>query len=136
MRLLHLHHDRLDAALATGPAAVLPAGTVPVNVAPTLLDRLPGLQAELGPGYRVDAGTPTADALAVLRAPGAATVAFWRARYPGSWLLVVDPGRETDAAACLNAGADAYVAGPASTAEVAAILRSLGRRRSAALLPA
>ena len=146
MRLLHLHRDPSETLPMMGsvaPAApVAPAGpagtagTVLVTVAPTLLDRLPGLQAELGRGYAVEAGTPTADALAILRAPSPATLAFWRARYPGAWLLVVDPGMESDATTCLNAGADAYVAGPVSTVEVAAVLRSLDRRRGAALLPA
>lgn len=135
MRLLHLHHERSIAPPA--PSCIPPPpGTVAVTVAPTLLDRLPGLGAELGPGYAVEAGTPSGDGLALLRAPSAPTVAFWRARYPGAWLVVVDPGGEGDATTSLNAGADAYLGGPVSTVEVAAVLRSLNRRRDAALLPA
>lgn len=135
MRLLHLHHDR---PLAPPDASSLPPppGTVMVAVAPTLLDLLPGLQAELGPGHAVEAGTPSADGLALLRAPSTPTVAFWRARYPRAWLVVVDPGREADATSALNAGADAYVGGAVSTVEVAAVLRAVNRRRDAALLPA
>jgi DNA-binding response OmpR family regulator len=117
---------------AAGPAP----DDVAVMVAPTLVDRLPGLESELGPAFAVDAGVPSADAIAVLRSATPPTVAFWRARHPRSWLLVVDPGRETDAAASLNAGADAYVAGRVTTAEVAAVVRSLARRRSEARLPA
>jgi DNA-binding NarL/FixJ family response regulator len=107
-----------------------------VSVAPTLVEHLARFEAALGPEFEVEAGEPTDDGLAVLRAPTPPTVAFWRARYPRSWLLVVDPGRDTDATTMLNAGGDAYLAGAVSAAEVAAVLRSLARRRRAVLLPA
>lgn len=137
MRTLRHHHPRREPPAPIPVVSIArPPDAVPVVVAPTLVDRLPGLEAELGPGFAVEAGVPSGAAICVLRAPTATTVAFWRARYPGSWLLVVDPSRESDAAGSLNAGADAYLAGVASTAEVAAVLRSLARRRGAALLPA
>jgi hypothetical protein len=107
-----------------------------VAVAPTLVERLDGLAAALGPGYRVEPGIPAGAGLAVLRAPTPTTVAFWRARYPGTGLFVIDPFGEGSATECLEAGADAYVAGPVTTAEVAAIVVSLARRLGAAPLPA
>jgi hypothetical protein len=107
-----------------------------VRIAPPLSDRLEQLATALGPGYTVEAGLPTAGALAVLRAATPPTVAFWRARYPGAGLFVLDPFGEGRAADCLLAGADAYVAGAVTAAEVAAILRSLARRLVPERLPA
>ena len=135
MRALLLRRRPVPVAPAR-PLGGRSPGAIPVLVAPTLSDRLPNLEAELGPGFAVEAGVPSADAIALLRAATPATVAFWRARHPRSWLLVVDPAAETDAAASLNAGADAYVAGSVTTPEVAAIVRSLARRRNEARLPA
>jgi DNA-binding NarL/FixJ family response regulator len=135
MRALLLRRHPIPVA-SLRPVGGRSPGAIPVMVAPTLVDRLPGLEAELGPGFAVDAGVPSADAIAVLRAAMPPTVAFWRARHPGSWLLVVDPEAQSDAVASLNAGADAYVAGPVTTPEAAAIVRSLARRRRAARLPA
>jgi DNA-binding response OmpR family regulator len=101
---------------------------VAVAVAPPFTDRLADLGEVLGPGFTVAWGVPQATGLAVIRAASPATVAFWRARHRACGLLVLDPLGEYSSAACLDAGADAYVAGPITTAEVAAILRSLARR--------
>jgi hypothetical protein len=147
----HLHRNQAvpsDARIGAADGRVagrVPEATAPgarrddavlVAVAPTLVERLDGLAAALGPGYRVEPGIPAGAGLAILRAPTPTTVAFWRARHPGTGLFVIDPFGEGSATDCLEAGADAYVAGPVTTAEVAAIVVSLARRLGAAPLPA
>lgn len=127
-RAWHRRQDDGPPAVDVGSVPADGPGVVLVRVAPTLADRFADLAALLGPGYAVEPGLPTARGLAVLRAATPTTVGFWRARYPRCGLAVLDPFAEHPSAACLDAGADAYVAGPVTTAEVAAILRSLARR--------
>jgi hypothetical protein len=86
----------------------------------------------LGAGYRVVVDAPEGAAVAVVGPVGPFGVAFLRARYPRTALLVVDhhhdatPGR---AALYLDAGADAYES-ERSAAAVAAHVKALARRTS------
>jgi hypothetical protein len=87
----------------------------------------------LGTGYRVVVDVPEGAAVAVVGPVGPFGVAFLRARYPHTALVVVDHHHDATAgraALYLDAGADAYES-ERSAAAIAAHVKALTRRTSA-----
>jgi hypothetical protein len=93
-----------------------PAAGLPVLLSPGLAELAPGLAQILGPEFEVSTEHVGQCRVLMTGPVGLAGVAFLRASYPSTGLLVVDrrwPGRRPgEAVIVLDAGADGYLCSP------------------------
>ena len=110
---------------AASPAHLDPRVTT-VSLSAGLAETLPTLVNALGDRFAVVVDEPDSSAVALVAPIGAVGVAFFRIVHPVPALVVVDHGWANPeiVAACLDAGAGAYIASRSAT-EVAACIRNL-----------
>ncbi|HVM67081.1 MAG TPA: hypothetical protein VMU14_19590 [Acidimicrobiales bacterium] len=132
--MLGIHRHRSEISRGGGAPAVPTRRRATVSLSPGVHERLSGLEAALGAGADVVVGEPQRSTVLVVGAVGPAGAAFLRARYPSANLVVLDHHAADAAAAYLDAGADAYLAG-APLDEVAAHIRAVLRRPRATTVP-